>query len=388
MQRSAKDHSKVRSLRKVMKFLGGIVLVLGVCVGLGLLCLMPSTDWLASFGKHPAGEWLQRAERSPHFSNSTFHNGEQVAPPSPTGGFLGMFRHQVFGAEQRTPTRPIPVSRRTAADYAVAPASGLRATWIGHATVLLEIDGQRVLTGPIWSDRCSPSILVGPKRFFPPPIALADLPSVDVVVISHDHYDHLDMATVKALAARGTRFAVPLGLGSHLAAWGVPRAQISQLDWGDRLTVGNLTLVSTPAHHYSGRNPFHVNDTLWTSWAVLGPRHRVFFSGDSGYFDGFRRVAAKEGPFDLALIKIGASDPTWQDIHMAPEQAVQVGEDVGAKLMLPVHWGTFNLAYHAWNEPADRVVAAAAVAHVALVMPRPGELVEPDHPAVIEPWWR
>lgn len=373
-------------LRRLVRWFGWLALAFAGCLALGFLLLLPSTDWLASFGKRPAGEWLKREQLSPHFSGGAFQNGERVEP-LPSTGSESMLHHQFFGTEQRVPNHPIPVSLRSAADYKVFPASGLRATWIGHSTVLLEIDGQRVLTDPIWSDRCSPSTLVGPKRFFPPPLSLADLPPVDVVVISHDHYDHLDMATVKALAARGTRFAVPLGIGSHLDAWGVPRSQISELDWGDRLTVGNLTLVATPAHHYSGRNPFHPNNTLWTSWAIVGPHHRVFFSGDSGYFEGFRRVAAKEGPFDLALIKIGASDPTWQDIHMSPEQAVQVAVDVGAKMMLPVHWATFNLAYHAWNEPADRAVAAAKAANVPLVMPRPGELVEPAHPAPIERWW-
>lgn len=383
-----KGRKRTRSkVHRSVVWAGRLLLIIVSCLSLTFLALLPSTGWLASFGRHPMGERLAREKRSLHFLNGQFQNSERI-PNLIHGGTLYMLRQELFGTAETVPQRPIPVTTRIAADYRLQPSSGLRATWMGHATVLLEIDGQRVLTDPIWSDRCSPSTLVGPKRFFPPPIPMSQLPPIDVVLISHDHYDHLDMQTVKALSARGTKFAVPLGVGSHLDAWGVPRSQIFEFDRGDRLVLGDLTLVATPAHHYSGRNPFHGNDTLWTSWAVIGPKHRVFFSSDSGYFSGFRDVAAKEGPFDLALIKIGASDPTWEDIHMTPEQAVQVTIDVGAKLMLPVHWGTFKLAFHAWNEPVDRVVAAAQAAQIGLFIPKPGQFIEPSNLPQQEIWWR
>jgi L-ascorbate metabolism protein UlaG (beta-lactamase superfamily) len=211
---------------------------------------------------------------------------------------------------------------------------------------------------------------------------------VDVVVISHDHFDHLDMATIRTLASRGTRFAVPRGVGAHLDAWGVPSRQVDELDWGESATVAGLTLTATPARHYSGRNPLRANRTLWASWAVRGPAHRVFFSGDTGYFDGFARIGERHGPFDLTLLKIGACDPTWQEIHMSPEEAVQVHQDVRGRLLLPVHWGTFNLAFHAWNQPAEAVRTAAAAHGVALVIPRPGEWVDLAGPPSLEAWWR
>ena len=346
-----------------------------------------STRWFAAFGGKLQGARLERARHSPQFDGTKFVN------PVPTkllvpGTTWEMIRHQLFGGEERVPRRPPPVATRTTADYATPPVSGLRATWIGHASALVEIDGHRLLTDPVWSERASPSTLVGPRRFHPPPLPIEALPPIDAVIISHDHFDHLDMATVQALAARGSRFAVPLGVGAHLEAWSIPVAQITELDWGEAVRVAELELVATPARHYSGRNPLRRDGMLWSSWVVKGPRHRIFFSGDSGYFDGFKAVGAAHGPFDLTLIKIGACDRTWQEIHMSPEEAVRVHLDLGGKFLLPVHWGTFNLAFHAWNAPAEEVVAAAAVRRVAIAVPRPGEWVEPSVPPPLEPWWR
>ncbi|HKU38803.1 MAG TPA: MBL fold metallo-hydrolase, partial [Polyangiales bacterium] len=246
----------------------------------------------------------------------------------------------------------------------------------------------RVLVDPVFSARCSPLSFMGPERFFPAPVALAELPAIDAVLISHDHYDHLDMPSVQALAERGAAFVVPLGIGAHLERWGVPAEQIADLDWWEHKTLGRLQLTATPARHYSGRRLLDSDATLWASWVIAGERHRVYFSGDTGYGPQFREIGQRFGPFDLTLIKVGASDPTWQQIHMSPEDAVRAHRDVGGRLLLPVHWGTFNLANHAWNEPAERTVAAAQAAGIAYALPRPGEWVEPG---VAEPraaWWR
>jgi len=363
-----------------------VALVLFLIVAAAVLVLLRSTEWLLSLGGRLGGARLDRARRSPQFADGKFRNLQ----PSrlATASTREMLRRQFFGKEQRTPLHPIPVVVRTARDYATPPASGLRATWIGWASVLVEIDGRVVLTDPIWSERCSPSTLVGPKRFHAPPIALQDLPRIDAVVISHDHYDHLDMATIRTLASRGVRFVVPLGIGAHLERWGVAPEHIRELDWNESAEVNGLTITATPSRHYSGRNPRHANETLWASWVVKGPRHRFFFSGDSGYSDRFRAIGAEHGPFDLTLIKIGASDPTWSEIHMTPEEAVQTHFDLRGRVMLPIHWATFNLGFHAWRDPADRAVAAAAKAGVTLVVPRPGAFVEPG--LAIPPrddWW-
>ena len=363
-----------------------VLTVVALLAAVAILVLVRSTSWLASLGGRLEGHRLLRAKTQRNFVAGKFRNVPEAKLIE--GSTTEMLRRQFFGSERRTPERPVPVVHHTAADYATPPASGLRATWIGWATVLVEIDGRRVLTDPIWSERCSPSTLVGPKRLHEVPIALADLPHVDAVVISHDHYDHLDMPTIRFLASRGTMFYVPLGVGAHLARWNVPPMQIHDLAWNESATIHGLTLTATPARHYSGRNPMHNNETLWASWVIQGPAHRVFFSGDTGYFDGLKTIGERHGPFDLTLIKIGAYDHSWRDIHFEPEASVQAHRDVRGRVMLPVHWATFNLAFHDWVEPADRATAAAAAAGVTLVVPRPGEAIEPSHPPAVEPWWK
>ena len=357
-----------------------------ILVGAAAAIVLRSTRWLATLGGRVTGARLDRVRRSPEYRDGKFHN------PQPThmltGSYREMLRHQLFGGEPREPGGVIPVVNHMRSDYAKPPASGLRATWIGWASVLVEIDGRIVLTDPVWSERCSPSTLVGPKRFHAPPMPLEELPRVDLVVISHDHYDHLDMPTVQFLAARGTHFAVPVGVGAHLERWGVRDSQIHELDWNESFRLYDITVIATPARHYSGRNPLHGNETLWSSWVIRGPRHRVFFSGDSGYSTSFSDIGAHYGPFDLTLIKIGASDLIWFEIHMTPEEAVQAHRDLRGLVMIPVHWCTFNLAFHAWSDPADRAFSAAAKNGVQIVIPEPGEFVEP---AASRPkqrvWW-
>ena len=361
-----------------------VLLLLLVIAVVGAVVLLDSTEWLVSFGAHPAGARLERMRRSPQYANGRFRNKQQA--PLTTASNREMLRRQFFGKEQREPLQPIPIISNASAT--ASGAEGLRATWLGWATVLVEIDGKRVLTDPVWSERCSPSTLVGPKRFHAPPIALRDLPPIDVVVISHDHYDHLDMPTVRTLAARGTRFAVGLGVGAHLERWGVPPAQITELDWNESADIGGLHITATPSRHYSGRNPRYKDETLWASWVVKGPRHRFYFSGDTGYHDDFKTIGQQHGPFDLVLMKIGAYDETWESIHLDPEDAVRAHQDLRGGVMLPVHWATFNLGFHAWREPPDRTLAAARKAGVALVIPRPGEVVNIAEPKQVEQWWR
>jgi L-ascorbate metabolism protein UlaG (beta-lactamase superfamily) len=342
---------------------------------------------LRPFGAAPSGERVSRAERSGHYRDGKFQNLEPTNMVQP-GSYGEMLQHQFFGKEQRVPAKPVPVAPRTAADYAQPPASGLRATWIGHASVLIELAGQRILVDPIFSQRCSPFDFVGPERFAALPITLEALPTIHAVVISHDHYDHLDLPTIEALSARGTQFVVPLGIGAHLQRWGVPLTRIHELDWYEHAELAGVRFTATPARHYSGRGVLGRDATLWASWVIAGGGQRVFFSGDTGYSKTFREIGEKLGPFDLTLIKIGASDPTWQEIHMSPEDAVRVHTDVGGRLLLPIHWGTFNLANHAWNEPAERLFAAARAATIQFVIPKPGELVDVAAPLPVVTWWR
>ncbi|MEP6993120.1 MAG: MBL fold metallo-hydrolase [Acidobacteriota bacterium] len=346
-----------------------------------------STNWFLSLGARASGERLERMRRSRHWSGGRFVNSMPTHAMLPRSAAQAV-RMQVTGSETRYPPRAIPVERRVRSDFDAPPESGLRATWMGHAAALVEIGGVRVLTDPVWSERVSPSTLVGPRRFFEPPIALEELPPIDAVVISHDHYDHLDMETVKSLAKRTAVFLVPLGVGAHLEKWSVPKAQIRELDWSERMVVGGVTFVSTPARHFSGRRLGGRDATLWCSWVIAGDRHRVYYSGDSGYFDGFREIGREHGPFDLTLMSVGAYSSTWPLIHMTPEEVVQAHEDLRGGLLLPVHWGTFNLAFHDWNEPPSRTLIAAARRQAQVAIPRPGQMVEPAHSRPIDEWWR
>ena len=355
--------------------------------GAAALAFARSTEWLRAFGGTPEGERLARVRSSPRWKDGRFRNRMPTVTVAPSR-ILETLRRHVRGDEVRYPTRPIPVVPRSRADFETPPATGLRVTWLGHATALVEIDGARILTDPIWSERVSPSEWIGPRRFFAPPLPLEELPPIDAVLVSHDHYDHLDMRTIERLAERGARFFVPLGVGAHLEAWGVAPSRIEELDWDESRLVGGVTATLAPARHFSGRGFTDRDVTLWGSWVVAGPEHRVYYSGDSGYFDGFREIGAAYGPFDAALMSLASYGPTWPHVHMTPEELVRAHVEIGGGVFLPVHWATFNLAFHDWNEPILRASAAAAAAGVTLLAPRPGESVEPTASPQVPDWWR
>jgi L-ascorbate metabolism protein UlaG (beta-lactamase superfamily) len=281
----------------------------------------------------------------------------------------------------------MPVERRVAADYASAPASGLRVTWLGHSTTLLEIEGTRLLFDPVWAERASFVGFAGPKRFFAPPLPFAELPPVDALVLSHDHFDHLDRTFVESVAARGLRWIVPLGVGEWLRGWGIPASDVTELDWWDSTRVGTLTLTSTPARHFSGRGLGQQDRTLWCGWAMIGERRRVYYAGDTALQDEFTEIGRRLGPFDLTMIEIGAYDKLWPDVHLGPEQALLAHRLVRGDVVLPLHWGTFDLALHGWTEPIERALVEAERHAVRIATPRPGGMFEPTIDIPIERWW-
>jgi L-ascorbate metabolism protein UlaG (beta-lactamase superfamily) len=381
LKRSARTKSPEGRARTRRRRFIALAIALASLGGLWLFAYLHVRD---AVGAPSEGDRLSRVTGSPQWKGDRFVN----SLPRHDGPFLTMLGRWFKGVENAEPNVPLPVEQRVARDFS-APASGLRVTWFGHSTLLLEIDGARVLVDPVWGERCSPSTMVGPKRFHAPPISLAELPRPDVVVISHDHYDHLDYPTIVELAKKGALFAVPLGVGAHLEAWGVARDHISELDWWQHASIGSLTLTATPARHFSGRSltMSDQDQTLWAGWAIVGPKHRVFYSGDTAMFPGFREIGQRLGPFDLTLIEVGAYNALWADVHLGPEQAVQAHKDLRGALMLPVHWGTFNLALHPYSEPIERVLTAAKSAGVKIVSPRVGQIVDAASPPAIERWW-
>ena len=320
---------------------------------------------------------------SPQFRDGVFHNRlpSTEAPEGTRAGLAAEFATKGRGGK---PSRPV----RVVIPDLPAQAGELAATWLGHATVLLEVEGHWVLADPVWSDRVSPLAKVGPRRNHPVPMALADLPRLDAVLISHDHYDHLDTATIDALVStQEMPFVVPLGIGQHLSLWGVPDERIIELDWDETHQLGGLTFTCTEARHFSGRSLGN-NTTLWASWVVAGEQRRVFFGGDSGYTPAFAEIGERHGPFELTMLPVGAFDMRWPDVHMDPAQAVRAHRDLRGGTLLPIHWATFDLAFHEWAEPIERVVTEAAAAGVEVALPSPGGRFEPTGTLPDEPWWR
>ncbi|MFI7078734.1 MBL fold metallo-hydrolase [Micromonospora sp. NPDC049903] len=364
--------------------------IAGSVVGVAALAGLAGLAWAArgvpaALGGRLTGARAERAERSPQFRDGTFHNRASTrTAPNPDSN---LFREMIFGKQQRRPTAAVPLVRPAPAPD-VDRARELNLVWYGHASTLIEIEGRRVLVDPVWSDRCSPSDAVGPRRLHEPPVRLDELPQLDAILISHDHYDHLDMATVRELTARQSApFLVPLGVGAHLDRWGVPAHRVIELDWSQTHRVADLEITCTAAQHFSGRG-LRRNGTLWSSWVVAGRQRKVYYTGDSGYFDGYAEIGAEYGPFDATLVQIGAYDRAWPGIHMFPEEGVAAHLDLRGGLFVPVHWATFNLAMHDWSEPVDRLWAEAKARDVRLAVPRPGERVVVDDPPPVDGWWQ
>jgi len=345
---------------------------------------------MRTLGRRPAGARLERIRASPRWAGERFRNVQPIMPGlrDPNASMPSLTEFLRAGAG-RVPPAPLPsVSPLTS--WGQPPETGLRVTWLGHSTVLIEIDGYRVLTDPVWGLRASPSRLAGPRRFQPVPVPLRALPQLDAVLISHDHYDHLDYPTVRRLRKRPVTFITSLGVGAHLEAWGVLPERIVELDWWESHTLAgsDLTLTAAPSQHFSGRTPKSRNTTLWSSLVIRSPRHMVFFSGDTGLSSEYTAIRERFGQFDLVMLEIGAFHPAWGDMHLGPDNAMQAARLLGAEVFLPIHWGTFPLAMHRWDQPPERLLELAPTSSARLLMPRLGEAVQPLIETPLEPWWR
>lgn len=261
--------------------------------------------------------------------------------------------------------------------YNHLPASGMRITWIGHSSLIIEIDGKRILTDPVWGERASFLSWMGPKRFFAPPLPLSQLPPLDAIILSHDHYDHLDYPTIKQLTHLKTPVFCSIGVGGIIEKWGISRSRITEMNWGNtEMIADHFSITATPARHFSGRSLRNRNTTLWSSFVIKGPQHKIFFGADSGWFPGFKDIGDQFGPFDLTMLEIGAYGKGWPDIHMGPDHATNAHLALRGKLMMPIHWGTFNLALHHWREPVELLLKFAKEKNISLMLPKPGEPTE------------
>jgi L-ascorbate metabolism protein UlaG (beta-lactamase superfamily) len=305
----------------------------------------------------------------------------------------------LFNRQEREPKQALGPFRTDASAYATEPASGLRITWMGHSSMLVEIDGVRVLIDPVWDERASPMQWAGPKRFFAPTLRLEELPRIDAVLVSHDHYDHLGAGTVRRLAELqpDARWVTPLGVGAILRRLGVQAEQIAEMDWTETLSIaGGLEITSLPSRHFSGRSAFNRFETLWASFVLRGASsgetqgHTVYYGSDSGWWEGFAEIGAQYGPFDVTMLEIGAFNELWQSIHLGPDGAARAFRALGsAGLLMPIHWGLFNLALHAWRQPMERLLELAQSEGLKLWSPEPGLPTEVVRGAETRSdWWR
>ncbi|WP_406610277.1 MBL fold metallo-hydrolase [Agarivorans sp. JK6] len=319
-------------------------------------------------------------------NNGKYQNAQPTPANASAWGILWR-----YVSEQRvdaTPSNGIPVMPLSASQLAALPAEQSSVIRFGHSSVYMQVAGQRWLIDPVFSQRTSPFSFIGPKRFHQPPLELSELDSIDGVIISHDHYDHLDKHSIKLLKDKVEHFVVPEGVDQHLLDWGVDSQKIQRLRWWQSANFGDLTVTATPTQHFSGRGLFDANQTLWASYVIDAPEQRIFFSGDSGYFDGFKQIGERYGPFDLTMMETGAYDKDWSAVHMTPEQTLQAHLDLKGKALMPVHNSTFDLAFHSWYEPLERISQLSEQANVQLVTPKIGEVFTVGQSQVTEAWWR
>jgi L-ascorbate metabolism protein UlaG (beta-lactamase superfamily) len=338
---------------------------------------------LLSVSNGPSEDAMTKAK---NYSNGRFTNSEATTVMKPGTTWDSTYRFLFEKGKDREPSGPLPLAAVKHFEEKAAP-SGILFAWLGHAGVFLEIAGKRVLVDPMFSERASFFSWAGPRRFQPSPIQAKDLPALDAVLISHDHYDHLDKRSVLDLVKKTSSFHVPRGVGAILERWGVPKPKIREYAWWDEQVVGGLTIAAVPARHFSGRGLFDRDKTLWCSWVVISGNQRVYHSGDTGMTSQFREIGEKYGPFDVAFIKIAAYHENWPDIHLNPEQAIEAFGSLRGRIMVPIHWGTFSLSTHSWHEPIERLVKAADRNKAKIITPMMGEIVDPSS-YENRYWWR
>ncbi|MCL4113162.1 UNVERIFIED_CONTAM: hypothetical protein GTU68_065798 [Idotea baltica] len=292
---------------------------------------------------------------------------------------------EMFTAESSTPSKPLP-TRFVSKDLA-STDSALHFTWYGHSSLLVEIDGKRILVDPMFGDAAAPVSFFSPRFALEHPIPLEEIRNIDAVIISHDHYDHLDYGSILAIKDQVGHFFTALGVGEHLKRWGVEAERISTLDWWSQVDFKGLELVCTPARHFSGRSLNDRNQSLWASWVIKGHDQKLFFSGDSGYAEHFLEIGDRHGPFDLAFIECGQYNVRWEPVHMMPEQSVLAAKDLKADYMMPIHWGSFRLSTHTWTDPILRVLQEGAVLDQKILHPYIGERVQLQEIMESNDWW-
>lgn len=343
----------------------------------------------SAFGTRPGVEYQKIFAASPQYDQKKeiFMNrrGDFLNAMRQRSMNFSTFKDFFSKGKDRSPKKPLPEIKPDMQEF-IKPSHDIKVVWFGHSTFLLNLDGKIILVDPVFSGNASPfSFMI--KRFQKPVLELSELPTIDHIVISHDHYDHLDMESIEFFKDKKTTFITPLGVGSHLVGWGIDKSRITERDWWQSLQVENLEFIATPAQHFSGREPLHENVTLWASWVIRTKKHNIYFSGDTGYDTHFKAIGDKYGPFDIAFIENGQYNEKWREIHLLPEESVQAYFDLRAKRYFPVHWGMFQLSLHTWYEPILNISRAAKEKGINLISPKLGEMISVNDQYVNKSWW-
>lgn len=357
-------------------------IIIGCIVFTALLISYLFLVGYTAFGTMPSNEKLVQLSQSPQWSGEKFQNKQKIWADSKQAWQEFLFGD---GSPNFIPHTTIPVVIPTPQSLKYPENKDIRVTWFGHSSTLVQLEGVNILIDPLWSNRSSPISWLGPEAWFPSPISLNELPFIDAVVISHDHYDHLDYGTVVSLP-KETKFIVPLGVGSHLQSWGITSNRIVELDWWESIVLNEIQVTATPARHKSGRFIGQSGKTLWAGYAISSNTQKLWYSGDSGFHQDLERIGHDLGPFDVTLIDSGQYDTNWPDTHFGPELAVEAHKLVQGKSMIPVHWGLLKEANHGWTEPVERVLTAAKCQNIRVLVPRPGESIYPKS-YKSEKWW-
>lgn len=374
---------------KILKFLKRMVLSIVILIGAMILITVLFLYFNPQFGGKASDEAIAEYKKSKNYKDDVFVNSNEVrldmSIKDMGKALMGFFKSQ----PNTKPEQALPFSKIDSlniADY----RGETRLVWFGHSTFLLQTDGKTILIDPMLGNVPAPHPSLGSKRFNEElPISIDKLPKIDAVIISHDHYDHLDYESIIALKDKVDHFYTPLGVGAHLQKWNVDKTKITELDWWQETSFKDLKLICTPAQHFSGRGLSDRAKTLWSSWIVQSKTDNIFFSGDSGYANHFKTIGETYGPFDFAMIECGQYNEMWPDIHMFPEETVQAGIDVKAKKIMPIHWGAFKLAMHTWTDPIERFTKAAKDLNVKIVTPKIGEEIFPkDSTFNVKTWWK
>ena len=371
-------------MKKIIKWLL-ISILLIVFILIAAVMVVPKIA--PQFGANATGARLERIEKSPHFKDGKFQNLVETPMYGENTSLWQSMVKFIRGGKNREPDSVIETVKFSDSALNI---DDVTVTWFGHSTILLQIAGKNLLIDPVFSNHTSPFAFLGPKAFpYSNQYSIDELPEIDAVLISHDHYDHLDYESIHKLKSRVSKFYAPLGLGAHLEKWGIPAKNITEAEWWDEFQFDQEILFScVPMRHFSGRGIADRNKTLWAGWVIKSKNHTIIHTGDSGYGDHFKQIGEKYGPFDLTMVECGQYNEGWPYIHMTPEETVQAHIDLNGRLLLPIHWGRFNLSIHAWTDPAERVSKAAYKRNIELITPVPGQQVLVNHPLVFYEWWK